>query len=125
MPRYVIRDRGGAVVNRIIAPADEIDALCGEGETAELEETADFAPEREARSAAAEARRYLDATDWYVIRALDPTSGAAVPADIAEARAAARQVADRDPAGDQPAPVLSPVLREAMATLPPADQTKR
>lgn len=69
------------------------------------------------------ARRTLAETDWYVIRQIE--TGQPIPASIAAARADARQKAGRDPAGDQPAPVLSPVPRDAKAALPPADQTKR
>jgi len=79
--------------------------------------------EQEALRQANAARRILAETDWYVIRQIE--TGQPIPANISAARAEARQKAGRDPAGDQPEPVLSPVLREAMAASPPADQTKR
>lgn len=44
-----------------------------------------------AAARAAEARAYLAATDWMVIRAAE--GGPAVPPDIARARQAARQIA--------------------------------
>jgi hypothetical protein len=120
MPRYLIRDSSGAVVNRIIAPADQIDAFLTPGDTAEVEAADDFTPERLDRFAAAEARRFLDATDWYVIRALDPTSGAPIPAALAEARAEARRVAGLDPAGQGLAPPPSFLIPSVMSVPDPA-----
>lgn len=79
--------------------------------------------EEEALRQANAARRSLADTDWYVIRQLE--TGQPIPASITADRADARNKAGRDPAGDQPAQVLSPVLRGAKAALPPADQTKR
>jgi len=79
--------------------------------------------EEEALRQANAARRTLAETDWYVIRQIE--TGQPIPAHIRSARADARKKAGRDPAGDQPAPVLSPEPREAMAALPPADQTDR
>ena len=75
--------------------------------------------EEEALRQANAARRTLAETDWYVIRQLE--AGQPVPAQISAARAEARKNAGRDPEGDQPAPVL----REAEAASPLADQTKR
>jgi hypothetical protein len=115
MPRYLIRDSSGATVNRIIAPADEVSAFLTPGDTAEIEAADDFTPERLDRFAAAEARRFLDATDWYVIRALDPTSGAPIPAALAAARAEARRVAGLDPGGQGVAPLPSFLI----ASVPP------
>ena len=69
------------------------------------------------------ARRTLAETDWYVIRQLE--TGKPIPAHVSAARADARKKAGEKPAGDQPAPTPSPVLREAIAALPPADQTTR
>lgn len=54
----------------------------------------DLAAEQAAQAAEAarsEARRYLAMTDWYVTRLTE--TGQAIPADISEARAAARQAA--------------------------------
>ena len=79
--------------------------------------------EEEALRQANTARRTLAETDWYVIRQIE--TGQPVPANITAARAEARKKAGHNPAGDLPAPVLSSVPREAMAALPPADQTTR
>jgi hypothetical protein len=85
MPRYIIRNQDGVEVNRIIAPAEQISAFCGERETAEMEDAADFTPEREARFSAAEARRQLAATDWYVTRFIE--TGVPIPEEVSAARA--------------------------------------
>jgi len=39
-----------------------------------------------------EAQQYLNDTDWYIIRANDPSSGVAVPQDIIDSRADAREI---------------------------------
>lgn len=93
MPRYVIRDPNGIEVNRVIVPADQVAAFCEPGQSYEMEAEADFMPEREARFAAAEARRYLAETDWYVIREME--TGDPIPGDIRAAREEARQTASR------------------------------
>jgi hypothetical protein len=120
MPRYLIRAKDGAVVNRIIAPAEQVDALLAPGDTAEIEAADDFTPERLDRFAAAEARRFLDATDWYVIRALDPTSGAPIPAALAAARAEARRVAGLDAGGQGLAPLPSFLIPSVLSAPDPA-----
>lgn len=94
MPRYIIRDITGAVVNRIIACAAEVGAFCDEGDTFEMEAEADFTDERLARFAAADARRQLAATDWYVTRLNDPSDGRPIPQEILDARATWRLAAD-------------------------------
>jgi hypothetical protein len=52
---------------------------------------------REAADAAARARAYLDATDWYVVRAAE--TGIPVPAEIEEGRKVARFAADTSQGG--------------------------
>lgn len=42
------------------------------------------------------ANRLLAATDWYVVRASDPSDGTAVPQDVQDARAAIRSDADAE-----------------------------
>ena len=79
--------------------------------------------EEEALRQANAARRTLAETDWYVIRQIE--TGQPIPAHVSAARAEARKKAGEKPAGDEPAPTPSPVLREAKAALPPADQTDR
>ncbi|WP_298618674.1 hypothetical protein [uncultured Zoogloea sp.] len=50
-------------------------------------------PEGERREdARALARAYLDATDWYVTRAVDPSDGRPLPEDVIDRRRAARTV---------------------------------
>jgi len=93
MPRYIIRDITGAVINRIIAEAAEVGAFLSEGDTFEMEVEADFTDERLARFAAADARRYLNDTDWYVARFIE--TGTPIPAEVSAARAAAREAATR------------------------------
>jgi hypothetical protein len=93
MPRYIIRDITNAVVNRIIAEAAEVGAFVEEGGSFEMEAEADFTDDRLARFAAADARRYLADTDWFVTRWLE--TGTPIPEEVSAARAAAREAATR------------------------------
>jgi hypothetical protein len=85
MPRYIIRDASGVEIGRLIAPTDQIAAFCGPDETFEMESEADFTEERAGRFAAADARRHLAETDWYVTRLIE--TGAPIPEEIRAARA--------------------------------------
>lgn len=57
-------------------------------EADELRKPAPLTPEEIQAQANAEARAYLNSTDWYVVRFAE--TGAAIPQDILDARKAAR-----------------------------------
>ena len=73
---FYLKIENGQVVEKTQAEKDAYDAA-HPPTTEELQE---------------QAQQYLDDTDWYVVRKVDPGAGDDIPQDIIDERAAAREV---------------------------------